>query len=168
MTLRKHARLITGVIVATFIIGSSAIPIPAWAIQCAPYARQISGIALHGAAWTWWRSAGGQYERGNRPEVGSALVFKKSQGMPFGHVAIVTEVVNGRLIKVNHANWVHRRGKSGKVEHDTAIFDESANNDWSVVRVWYSPIHDYGSKVYPVYGFIYPDGQGERPALNDY
>lgn len=156
MTLGTRATRRVGILTAAFIILSFSIPVPARAIQCVPYARQFSGIALYGAAWTWWRSASGQYERGNRPEVGAALVFKKSKGMPLGHVAVVTEVVNNRLIKVSHANWVHRRGKTGKVEYDAAIFDESPNNDWSVVRVWYSPIDDFGFKVYSIYGFIYP------------
>ncbi|MCH7862397.1 MAG: CHAP domain-containing protein, partial [Proteobacteria bacterium] len=35
--------------------------------QCVPFARQASGIAIYGDAWTWWPSAKGQYGRGSKP-----------------------------------------------------------------------------------------------------
>ena len=151
MTGRRLATAGIGVALAIFLILPSA-----WAIQCAPYARAVSGFNLYGAAWTWWRSADGQHARGPRPEPGAALVFKPSRGMPAGHVAIVTAVVSARVITVEHANWLHIRGRKGGVERNVAVVDESPANDWSEVRVWYRPVNDYGSKVYPVYGFIYP------------
>jgi surface antigen len=157
MTGRKLARVIVAGIVTLFVTLSSAAYGPAWAVQCVPYARELSGINLHGAAWTWWRGANDQYRRGTRPAVGAALVFRRIRGMPSGHVAIVTEVVNDRMVRVSHANWVHH-GHSGRIETDVAVVDESSDNDWSEVRVWYAPIHDYGVKVYPTYGFIYPPG----------
>src|SRR5271169_3594926 len=161
MTSRNLAKTILFGVIASLILVTSADLTPAWAIQCAPYARSISGLDLHGAAWTWWASADGRYERGNAPRIGSALVFKKLKGMPSGHVAIVTAVMSSRLIKVNHANWVHH-GRQGRVETDVAIYDESPNNDWSQVRVWYAPVRDLGVKVYATYGFIYPVGASGR------
>jgi surface antigen len=150
MMRRKLARLFAGSAVAMILFAG-----PAWAVQCGPYARMISGFDLYGSAWRWWSEADGQYDRGKAPEVGAALVFKQSPRMPSGHVAIVTKVVNARVIKVDHANWSPSRGHKGTVEKDVSVVDESPNNDWSQVRVWYGPIRDYGLKVYPVYGFIY-------------
>ncbi|WP_447406321.1 CHAP domain-containing protein, partial [Clostridium perfringens] len=46
--------------------------------QCAPYAREVSGIALHGNANTWWGQAAGRYQRGHKPEVGSVLSFQST------------------------------------------------------------------------------------------
>ena len=37
------------------------------------------------------------------------------------------------------------------------------DGDWSQVKVWYNPIGDLGSTVYPTYGFIYKNA---RDALN--
>jgi len=152
MTGRMLASISIGVVLSAFLILISK---PASAVQCAPYARSVSGFGLYGAAWTWWRSADGQYDRGREPEPGAALVFKKSRGMPSGHVAIVTQVVNSRIIMVEHANWSRIGGKKGRVEKHVAVVDESPANDWSEVRVWYGPAHDYGTRIYPVYGFIY-------------
>ena len=163
MAWQRLARLVVGTIVVSLVISG-----PVWAVQCVPYARQISGINLYGSAWTWWQSADGQYGRGNRPQVGAALVFKRSPRMPSGHVAIVTAVVSARVIKVDHANWAPRGARKGGIQRNVAVIDESPSNDWTQVRVWYPPIHGYGVKFYPVYGFIYPDrpGGGERLAAN--
>ncbi|GAA3271795.1 hypothetical protein GCM10020258_47310 [Sphingomonas yabuuchiae] len=35
--------------------------------QCVPFARQASGIAIYGDAWTWWSKAEGKYPRGRTP-----------------------------------------------------------------------------------------------------
>jgi len=43
------------------------------------------------------------------------------------------------------------------------VVDVSAGGDWSAVKVWYNPIHDLGTTVYPTYGFIY---KGARDALD--
>lgn len=158
MTWRHRARFVIP-FVSAFVFLSSA----AWAIQCAPYARHVSGIELYGSAWTWWSSAQGQYDRGQRPAVGAALVFKKQKGMPNGHVAVVTQILGAREIRVDHANWAPKHGPKGWVQHGARVIDVSAKNDWSQVRVWYPPIHDFGSKNYPVYGFIYADEAGEAP-----
>ncbi|HLI12522.1 MAG TPA: CHAP domain-containing protein [Alphaproteobacteria bacterium] len=153
MTWWQHAKLVVSFFAFMLLISG-----PAWAIQCVPYARHISGIDLYGNAWTWWYAADGQYGRGHRPVVGSALVFKKQKHMPDGHVAIVTKVYGPREIAVDHANWAPKHGPKGWVQRNARVIDVSPNNDWSEVRVWYPPIHDFGSKAYPVYGFIYRDG----------
>jgi hypothetical protein len=156
---RKHAeRIVFSLLVSVFL--SSLIAAPSWAAQCAPYARNLSGIDLYGNAWTWWQHANGVYARGNRPVVGAALIFKPKRDMPAGHVAVVTRVLSAREITVDHANW-GQRGLRGKVQHGVRVIDVSDNNDWSLVRVWYPPVRDFGS-AYDVYGFIYPS----RPRLD--
>ena len=119
-------------------------------LQCVPFARENSGIELSGNAGTWWSNAEGLYERGARPEVGSVLNFRATGHMRMGHVAVVTNVVNGRHIEIDHANW----GGPGQVSRDIDVVDVSPSNDWTAVRVALGHSEDYGS-VYPTYGFIY-------------
>ncbi|OJV29985.1 MAG: CHAP domain-containing protein [Sphingomonas sp. 67-36] len=121
--------------------------------QCAPYAREISGIDIHGNANTWWGQAAGRYERGNEPRVGAVLAFKATHRMRVGHVAMVSHVVNDREVLLTHANW----SRPGRVETDVRAVDVSPNNDWSVVKVWYAPQGDLGTSSYPTSGFIYAD-----------
>jgi len=120
--------------------------------SCAPFARFFSGIQLFGAAGGWWAQAMGKYAEGAVPRLGSVLVFKAVGAMRSGHVATVTKVVSDRIIKVTHANW---GGSPGRVENDVTVVDASPANDWSQVKVWYSPIGDVGTHPYPTYGFIY-------------
>ncbi len=122
---------------------------------CVPYARAVSGIAIKGNAWTWWRNAQGLYARGAQPEVGSVMVMKKVRSMRLGHVATVSEVIDQRLIRVDHANWVR-----GEIHRGALVKDVSAANDWSRVQVWYPPTDKFGTTKYPVYGFIYPRHSG--------
>src|SRR5690242_3345392 len=57
-------------------------------LQCVPFARAVSGIALYGDAWTWWDAAGrARLARGKIPAVGAVLVLRKSAQLPEGHVA---------------------------------------------------------------------------------
>ena len=51
------------------------------ALQCVPFARDNSGIAIVGNAVNWWGKAAGVYERGSRPEVGSVLNFRATGRM---------------------------------------------------------------------------------------
>ena len=125
------------------------------ALQCVPYARQESGLELRGNAWTWWGNAAAKYERGNLPQVGSVLVFKKGNKMRYGHVAVVSDIIDSRKILVDHANWGRGRAR-GKITRNAEVIDTSPNNDWSSVKVWYAAINDMGQKNYPTYGFIYP------------
>ena len=128
--------------------------------ECASFARMFSGIQIFGDAWTWWNKAAGAYSRGATPQAGSVLVFKPSHGMNLGHVAVVSQVLTDRVIQVTHANWSIIAGNRGKVEKDVTVVDVSPNGDWSQVKVWYDPVRDLGSTVYPTYGFIYQKAQG--------
>jgi hypothetical protein len=121
-------------------------------LQCVPYARQESGIAIRGNAWTWWNQARGKYSRSNRPTVGSVLVVGRTASNRYGHLAVVTRVVSEREIIVNHANWLNK----GRIHLDTPVRDVSPANDWSAVRFWYTPGNVLGRRVYPVSGFIQP------------
>jgi len=121
---------------------------------------ELSQIALRGNAWTWWTKAEGRYDKGALPRPGAVLVFSKTRRLRLGHLAVVAEVMNSREILVHQANWLNR----GKIHRYTPVRDISKNNDWSEVRVWYTPGHVYGSGRYPVYGFIYPKVE-EAPDL---
>jgi len=118
-------------------------------ISCVPYARQVSGIEIPGNAWEWWYNAAGQYARGHQPEPGSVLAFRANGRMRLGHVAVVSEIVNAREVRIDHANW-----GGGGVAHGVVVVDVSEANDWSAVRVQVGNRGDFGS-VYPTYGFIY-------------
>jgi hypothetical protein len=134
--------------------------------QCAPYAREVSGISLHGAAGGWWAQADGLYARGSTPKVGSVLAFRATHAMPSGHVATVSKVVDERHVLLDHANW----SRPGMIEHAALAEDVSEKGDWSQVRVWYAPIHGLGLRAAPAYGFIYNDTPAKdatRLALRD-
>jgi surface antigen len=146
----------------------TVVTLPAHAIECVPYARAVSGFAIRGDAWTWWKNAGAEYTRSSAPRSGAVLVFQRSGKMRHGHVAVVRQVVNARELIIDHANWGNRRGQKGKVEKNVRVIDVSTRNDWSQVRVWYSPVADFGTKVYPTYGFIHAkDGKarGANPPM---
>ncbi len=125
---------------------------PPRALQCVPFARRLAGIQIRGDAWTWWGSAKGRYKRGQRPSVGAVLAMKKTKRLRRGHLAVVRQIVDERTIIVDQANWLNR----GRVHLNTAVRDVSAKNDWSAVRVWYTPGARFGSGTYAVRGFIYP------------
>ena len=124
---------------------------PKGRLQCVPYARAHSRIAIRGDAWTWWRQAEGRYRRGRAPAVGSVLVLKR-KGASRGHLAVVSAIVSDREILTHHANWLNQ----GRIHIDTPVRDVSPGNDWSAVRVWYTPGKVLGKSTYPAYGFIYP------------
>jgi hypothetical protein len=127
-------------------------------VECAPFARELSGVRLWGAAADWWWQADGRYARSERPSVGSVLVFRRSSRLPSGHVAVVSGVLGQREILVTQANWVHHR-----VSQDQPVLDISAANDWSLVRVWWPPAGEMGVADYPVHGFI----RSARPTSHD-
>ncbi|MFA5120606.1 CHAP domain-containing protein [Zavarzinia sp.] len=148
------------------IAASVSLTAPAKAVECVPYARQVSGVEIKGDAWTWWgqaRQVG--YQTGGHPKVGAVMVFKRANGMRRGHVAVVRNVVNSREVVIDHANWAGRRsGMKGRVDRGVSVIDVSPRNDWSMVRVWYPVIDDYGTSIYPLYGFIY---NGGAPSFED-
>ena len=106
--------------------------------QCVTYAREISGVSIHGNAWTWWGQAEGRYERGNTPQIGAVMSFQRTGRMPLGHVAMVSGILGEREVLLTHANWSRRGG----VERDVRAIDVSEAGDWSKVKVWYAPSQD--------------------------
>jgi len=144
----------------------AATAVPASALQCVPYARLASGITIRGDAWTWWKNAGADYSRGTAPKSGSVLVFQRSGKMQRGHVAVVRDVVTPREVVIDHANWAGHRSKKGQIDRGVRVIDVSDRNDWSAVRVWYRPAGDFGTRVYPTYGFIYA-GKGGGDTARD-
>jgi surface antigen len=130
--------------------------------QCAPYAREISGIQIRGNANTWWGQAAGRYERGNAPKVGAVLSFQSTRRMRVGHVAMVSQIVSDREVLLTHANWSRRGG----IERNVRAIDVSAAGDWSTVKVWYAPQGGLGTSDYPTNGFIYADhATGAAPTI---
>ena len=154
-TLTARFALVVSCILAT---ATLAAPASAAFWQCAPYARQISGIDIRGNADTWWNQAAGKYERGHAPKVGAVLAFAASHRMRVGHVAMVSKVVSDREVLLTHANWSRR----GQVETDVRAIDVSPNGDWTMVKVWYAPQGGIGTSAYPTRGFIY---SGHAPRI---
>lgn len=127
--------------------------------QCVPFARAASGIAIYGDAWTWWDQAEGRYRRGDSPRVGAVIVFARTERLPYGHVAVVSRIVERRVLMLTHANWSRQNGERGHAEQDVTLYDVSPDNDWSDVKVWYKDAKGLGGGVYPVKGFIYADAK---------
>lgn len=135
-------------------------------LQCAPFARAMSGIQLFGRAANWWAEAVGRYARGQLPQVGAVLSFASARGMPAGHVAVVSQVISPREVLLTHANWSYRGG----IERNVRAIDVSDAGDWSRVRVWYAPTGGLGTRVNATNGFIYQNAGptvGAPLATND-
>ena len=123
---------------------------PSGAANCVLYARAETGVALFGDAGGWWEQANDRYQRGHAPAVGAILVFKRTQRIPSGHVAVVAKVVSGNEVIVDHANWYR-----GRVNRGMSVIDTSPGHDWTSVAVIDLPSGMYG-RDYPTYGFVYP------------
>ena len=121
-------------------------------LECAPFARALTGVSLQGDAADWWTEASGRYDRSHQPQVGSILVLQRSYRLPHGHVSVVSRVISRRQIMVTQANWVHDR-----ITEDQPVLDVSEDNDWSVVRVWWPPTGTLGVTEYQANGFIRPE-----------
>ncbi len=128
------------------------------AMECAPYARQVSGLPLYGDAASWWDEAAGRYQRSAEPSLGAVLVFRRSARLPSGHVSVVTSLRSPREISVTQANWVH-----GRVARSEPVIDVSPANDWTAVRVWWEPAGILGTTTYPTFGFIAPASNVPSP-----
>jgi hypothetical protein len=111
-------------------------------------------VQLRGNARDWWGNAEGVYERGETPAEGAVLAFRGTQAMPYGHVAVVSKVLDARHVLLNHANW----SRPGMIERGVLAVDVSPAGDWSSVRVWYGPSGSLGLRESPTFGFIYPAG----------
>ncbi len=133
-------------------------------LECVPYAREHSLVKLYGDAWTWWAKASGKFSRGSAPEAGSVLVLTGYAGPERGHVAVVRSLISSREIRVDHANWLG----DGAIYVDDPVADVSTANDWSMVRVWNIKTGGWGTRTYPVQGFIGPgNGQITPPETPD-
>lgn len=121
-------------------------------LQCVPFARDASGIEIRGDAKNWWRLAAGKYARSRRPHEGSVFVMRGYQTSRRGHVAVVRQILDTRTIVVDHANW----GNDGQIYLNAPVRDESPKNDWSQVRVWFTPGDQWGRRIYRAKGFIHP------------
>ena len=157
----KRTRTLWGSLAAAAMISlvpmSGAVADGYW--QCVPFARLMSGIQIFGNARTWWSQAVGKYDTGFVPRAGAVLCFKPTARMNLGHVAFVSQVLTDRVIQVTHANWSIIDGGRGQIEKDVTVVDVSPAGDWSQVKVWYDPIRDLGTTVYPTHGFIYQNNQ---------
>jgi hypothetical protein len=139
-----------------------AAPLLDYVGECVPFAREASGIQIYGDAWTWWDQAQGHYRRGHVPREGAVIVFGRSGRLPLGHVAVVSRVVEDRVVMLTHANWSRVDGARGHAEQDVTLFDVSPANDWSEVRVWFRDNKGLGGTTYGVRGFIYGEGHPAR------
>jgi hypothetical protein len=122
-------------------------------MECVPYARAVTGIAIRGDAWSWWEQAAGRYERGRVPAPYAVLVLDRGVRLGLGHLAVVRRVLDRRRIRVDHANWRN----DGRIVTDMTAIDVSAANDWTEVRFWNGGAEEWGN-VYVAKGFIYPPG----------
>ena len=109
----------------------AATPATARFWQCAPFAREVSGIEIRGNADTWWGQAARRYDRGSSPRVGAVVAFAATSRMRVGHVAMVSKIVGAREVLLTHANWSRRGG----IETDVRAVDVSSAGDWSEVKV---------------------------------
>lgn len=146
-----------------FSLAATLASTPAYALgeglQCVPFARALTGVEIRGDAHTWWEQAEGRYDRGNKPRVGAVMAFIPHGNMRLGHVAAVRRIIDKRTLLISHANWSTIDGVRGHIEEDVRVIDVSEDNDWSRVRVWYTPNGALGTTEWPLHGFIYP----ERP-----
>ncbi len=115
-------------------------------LQCVPFARERSGVAIRGNANTWWKQAAGDFVRVKAPTVGAVMVMNTRRG----HVGVVTKIVDARTVVIDHSNWL----SNGQIYLDQPVMDVSANNDWSKVVVWHPNLGKFGSRALTVSGFI--------------
>lgn len=125
-------------------------------VQCAVYARKVSGIHLYGDAYSWWHEAGLKYMRGYKPAPGAVLVLRRTSHMRSGHVAMVKDIINSREINVTHSNWGNSSRSRHMIYDSMRVIDVSPHNDWTEVRFWNDEANIPGS-VYGAYGFIYAE-----------
>lgn len=138
-------------------------------LSCVPYARMVTGMEVRGNGRDWWHNAAGRYARGSRPEPGSVLAFPGSGSMRMGHVAVVSRVINGRHIEIDHSNWGGPGIRRGTVMRGVSVIDVSSDNSWTEVRVQVGWDRDTHGRVFPTYGFIHnrPD-MGDGPVYASY
>jgi len=138
-------------------------------LTCVPYARSVTGMDISGNGRDWWHNAAGRYARGQRPQVGSVLAWPGSGSMSSGHVAVVSRVLNARMIEIDHANWGGPGIRRGTVMRNVQVMDVSADNSWTRVRVQVGWTNENFGREYPTYGFIHnrPANTGLADASDD-
>lgn len=132
-------------------------------LTCVPYARSVTGMEISGNGRDWWHNAAGRYARGQRPQTGSVLAWPGSGSMGSGHVAVVSRVLNARLIEIDHANWGGPGIRRGTVMRNVQVMDVSSDNSWTRVRVQVGWTTENFGREYPTYGFIH-----NRPASSSF
>jgi len=116
-------------------------------MECVQYAREQTGILIHGDAHTWWDQASDLgYSRGNNPELRAVLCFPKQTkpDLPNGHVAVVADINSPSEIVIDHANW-----PEGTIRTGIIVTDVSGN--WTRVTV------GNGGIEFTISGFIYDE-----------
>ena len=136
--------------VAVAELPAPSVETPLHKLFCVEYARARSGLAVFGDAKLWWTKARNLYARAAHPISEAVMVFSGSSRLKRGHVAVVTDIVSAREIRVDQANWQNH----GEIDHSTPVLDVSKNNDWSKVRVWDIRSQTFGAHVYAISGFI--------------
>ena len=142
-------------------VPAPSVETPLHKLFCVEYARARSGLAVFGDAKFWWARAKNLYARMTLPMEDAVMVFSGSARLKKGHVAVVTDIVSKREIRVDQANWQNH----GEIDHSTPVLDVSARNDWSKVRVWDMRSGGFGAHVYAISGFIAKELT--RQAAND-
>lgn len=126
-------------------------------ISCVPYARDVSGIPIRGNAHTWWYQAqNGAYQCSQQPRKGAVYVLSKSKRLKYGHVSVVTDIIDSRTIEVTHSNWGNNKERRSFIYERMRVQDLSPNNDWTLARFWNPHINSWGLP-YIASGFIYPN-----------
>jgi hypothetical protein len=136
--------------VAVAQLPAPSVETPLHKLFCVEYARARSGLAVFGDAKFWWSRAKNFYARLTTPVEDAVMVFSGSRRLAHGHVAVVTNIVSAREIRVDQANWENH----GEIDHATPVLDVSKKNDWSKVRVWDIDSQAFGAHVYAISGFI--------------
>jgi len=130
-------------------------------LTCVQYVRALTDFEIRGDGWMWWHRAEGVYPRGKSPRVGAVMVFGRQGNLPYGHVSVVSDIIDDRTILVNHS-WVRRLG----LRCGAMVVDTSAANDWSRVRVWHGPTNQLGLSQYRILGFVYPIGSRQNAVVS--
>lgn len=134
--------------------------VPSGRGQCVAYVHAHSAFRIQANAHLWWARAAGIHARGSVPEAGSVLSFRSVRGMPLGHVALVSRVVDEREIEIDHNNWLGVGPVRG-----ASVIDVSPRNDWTAVRVANRAGAKVYGRVYPTDGFIHARAPGSEPPM---
>ncbi len=142
---------------------TASLAVAAAGINCVQFVRSTSTILLAGDAWRWWDAAKKVYQRGPTPEPNAVLVFKRTNAMRAGHVAVVASILDRDTVLLNHANWGPDRAGKGRIDVGVPARDCSRRGDWSSICVWHDPSQSFG-RPYAISGFVYPRGVAAPPA----